>query len=118
MSKPGKHKYKYDKYKNSGHKELNKQLRADRHAKRLAHFEERKEAGKSYKYDPEKTKQKILDAGYNPNSKYFKDNEVEIRAKLFNSDHRSDLSKLTSTMRKLQNELDKKKLEDKRRGSK
>ena len=59
MAKPGKHKARYDRYKNSGHKEDNKIRREKRHKKRMERFEERKKLGKCYTYSKEKSQQKI-----------------------------------------------------------
>ena len=51
MARPGKHQKKYDKYKNSGKLQTNKQLKAERDEKRKEHFRKRKEEGKCYKYE-------------------------------------------------------------------
>ena len=107
MSKPGANKKKYDKYKSSGTREKNKKLKAERHEKRMAKFARRKEEGKSYEYDAEKAKQKLIDRGYAPDSKYFKDNKEWILWKEFSNDTKDNMSKLKSHMKKCDNLLKK-----------
>lgn len=46
MAKNGKNKKRCEKYRNSGHKEINKKLRQERHQKRLAFFAKRRADGK------------------------------------------------------------------------
>lgn len=113
MSKPGKHAKKYDQYRSSGRREKNKQLKAARNEKRIAKFKKRREEGKAYKYNPERAKKKLLDAGYKPNSEYYKDNELAIRKEVYGGDHKTEISKRTSALRKLDNLLAAKKAEEK-----
>lgn len=77
----------YEDYKMGGHRELNKGLKKLRLEKRLARFAKRKEEGKHYKYD----KDNALDTGSNVNSK---------------RGIHTPYAKLTSLMRKLDNELE------------
>ena len=113
MSKPGKHAKKYDQYRSSGRREKNKQLKAARNEKRIAKFKKRREEGKAYKYNPERAKKKLLDAGYKPNSEYYKDNELAIRKEVYGGDHKTETAKTASAMRKLNNLLAAKKAEEK-----
>ena len=46
MAKIGKNKKRCEKYRNSGHKEINKTLRQERHKKRQAYFMKRRSDGK------------------------------------------------------------------------
>ena len=113
MSKPGKHARKYDQYRSSGNKERNKKARAVRNEKRIERFNKRREEGLCYKYDSTRAKAKLIEAGYNPNSEYYKDNEFAIRKEVYGSDHKTETSKRTSTLRKLDNMLAAKKAEEK-----
>lgn len=113
MSKPGKHAKKYDQYRSSGRREKNKQLKAARNEKRIARFKKRQEEGKTYKYNPERAKKKLADAGYNTNSDYYRDNEFAIRKEVYGGDHKTETAKRTSVMRKLDNLLAAKKAEEK-----
>lgn len=96
MSKPNKNKHRCDKYKSSGAHEINKQLKQERHQKRMARFEKRHEEGKTYEYKP------------NPFKKGTKKwhHEAEDRAAK-NADKRTPQAQRDSNMRLLQNELDK-----------
>lgn len=95
MATKGKMKLKCQAYRNSGRRQINKDLRAKRHEARLEHFRKRKEEGKTYEYQPPKTKR-----------------EKARRAKK-NVDRRLPIQKLDSLFSRLDNELNKKKLEEK-----
>lgn len=109
MARIGKHKQKYDKYKNSGNKAKNKILKQECHEKRLAKFAKRREDGKNYVYSKEKSDNKF--------NKYFADYNLkdkdssELRNQLFKPNQNSNcgrhtpLAKYTSEMRKLDNRL-------------
>ena len=95
MSKPNKNKHHCDKYKSSGAHEINKQLKQERHQKRMSKFAKRREEGKAYEYKP------------NPFKEYTKkwwDEHRDRQEK--NVDRRSDQAKHDSWNRKLQNQLD------------
>lgn len=102
MSKIGRNKKRCEHYRTSGNLQTNKLLKQERNEKRIAKFAARREEGKTYQYNP------------NP---YFKDSkayitEVERRAEK-NVDRRLPLPKLTSIMRKLNNQLAKEMAEKK-----
>ena len=122
MARIGKHKAKYDRYKNSGNKEKNKVAKKIRHDKRMARFAERRESGKTYVYSKEKADAKLKKAygGYNLD-KLSKDEIAELKNN-FNkpnkgSNRGSDtpLAKQTSEMRKLNNLLKKMEEENKKK---
>lgn len=109
MARIGKHKQKYDKYKNSGNKAKNKILKQERHEKRLAKFAKRREDGKNYVYSKDKAKSKF-DSVYS--KKNYKTEEMtELKNTLFKPNQNSNrgrhtpLAKYTSEMRKLDNRL-------------
>lgn len=52
------HKARCEKYKSSGRRLINKQKKAEHHKKRMQRFADRREAGKTYQYDKERTEQK------------------------------------------------------------
>jgi len=53
MSKPNKrHHEKCEKYKAQGRRETNKEIRKQRHEKRMQKFAKRREEGKAYTYEP------------------------------------------------------------------
>lgn len=109
MARIGKHKQKYDKYKNSGNKAKNKILKQERHEKRLAKFAKKREDGKGYVYSKEKSDNKFNKycTEYNLNiqnstelrNSYFKPNQNSNRGK------HTPLAKYTSEMRKLDNRM-------------
>lgn len=113
MPKPGKHTGRYNQYRNSGNKERNKKARAVKNEKRIERFKKRREEGKCYKYDPARAKAKLTDAGYDIHSEYYRDNELAIRKEIYGGDHRTEISKRTSALRKLDNLLAAKKAEEK-----
>lgn len=94
-SKNGRNKKACDKYRQLGRKQINKDLKAKKHEARMAHFAKRKEEGKSYVYEPPKSK-----------------GERRRRAKK-NVDRRLPIAKLDSIFRKLDNEIARLKLEEK-----
>lgn len=97
MSRIGKNKRRCDKYKNSGHHEINKHLKQERHEKRMTRFAKRKADGKSYVYQSDRTGTKENPSG--PNT-FEKGIVTELR-----DDHRLPYSRWTSIMRKLNNDL-------------
>ena len=98
MAKNGKNKKRCERYRLSGHREQNKHLKQERHKKRMERFAKRRGEGKNYEYKPIPYEKGTME--YN--------REVRERAAK-NVDRRTDFQKKTSIMRKLQNELDKKK---------
>ena len=113
MSKPGKHARKYQEYSSSGRRERNKKARAARNEKRIGRFKKRREEGKCYKYDSARAKAKLIDAGYDPKSEYYRDNEIAIRKEVYGGDHKTEVSKRTSALRKIDNLLATQKAEEK-----
>lgn len=96
MAKKGKNKKACEKYRMSGHKAINKELRKERHEKRLAKFAKRKEEGKTYEYKA------------NPYQKGTDEFVIEIQnrhEKYTNSGTKTDFQKFVSTMKKLDNWL-------------
>lgn len=96
MARPGKHKYKYDKYKNSGHQAENKRLRAERDKKRREKFARRREEGKTYKYEKNP---------YEPGTPEY-NHEAFIRANK-NESKKTEHQRLRSLFAKLDNEINK-----------
>ena len=93
-------------YKQRNQRGVNKVKKQERAKKREERFEKRREEGKAYEYKPNP---------YNKDSenkierrKYWKEKRKRSRK---NVDHRLPLQKMTSIMRKVQNELDKQKAE-------
>lgn len=102
MSKIGRNKKRCEHYRLSGNLHTNKLLKQERNEKRIAKIVARREAGKTYEYQA------------NP---YSKDSTMYVReaarrAKK-NIDRRLPLQKLTSIMRKLNNQLAKEMTEKK-----
>ena len=122
MSKPGAHKKKYDAYKNSGRKEINKKERAAKNQRRIDRFAKRKEEGKTYEYSKERSTAKVMDAY----GKAFEqmENKDQLLHDLFKANQGSnrgahtDLARWTSGMRKLDNELAKIKADAKKEAEK
>lgn len=111
MAKPNKaHKQRCENYKKRGQREINKKLKQEKDKKRIARFAKRREEGKSYKYEP--LTPPADDASFREKSAYL--TERKIRAEK-NVDHRTPWAKNRSYMQKLQNEIDKAALEEKRR---
>lgn len=96
MAKPGNknNKLRCENYRKSGRKAINKQLRQERHEKRMAKFAKRRADGKTYEYKP------------NPYEKgtslYYWEQSKRAR-KCVN--RKLPLQEWTSTMRKLRNQL-------------
>lgn len=107
MARPGKHKAKYDKWKNSGHLQRNKQLKKERDEKRRLHFQIRREEGKTYQYKPNPYKKDT--------SEYLVE-AFERAAK--NKQNKTETQRITSVMRKLDNELENAIKENKRKEGK
>ena len=96
MAKPGTNKERCKRYTASGHREANKARRQENDKKRTARFAKRREEGKAYEwkpipFDPERQKRQYAE-------------EARTRAEK-NVDHRDDVSKWRSVMRKLSNEI-------------
>lgn len=81
MARKGGNKKRYEKYRTSGHLQINKERKQQKAKKREEYFAKKREEGRAYKYEK-------------------KENPTK------NVDHRTPLAKYTSMMRKLQNELD------------
>lgn len=97
MARIGKHKKKYDAYKLGGHKIINKQLKQERHKKRMAAYAKRKEEGLTYKYAPISS----------PKGSYEYNQERMIRAEKCKN-RKLPEAKMRSIMAKLDNYLEKK----------
>lgn len=106
--KYGRNKKWCEHYKQTGQRERNKALKAERNEKRIAYFAKRREEGKTYEYKPNP---------YNPNGKYTEKRKYHAermaRAEK-NVDHRDAISKWKSIMRIVQNEVDREEEERKR----
>ena len=90
----GKHKAKYDNYKNSGRKLINREEKKKRAEKREEKFKKRKSEGKTYEYKP------------NPFKKgTFKYREEAMKRQAKNVSKKTPFARHTSLMRKLDNEL-------------
>lgn len=87
-------------YRRSGKKEINKDLKAKKHLKRLEHFASRKEEGKAYSYTPPKDKK-----------------ERAFRAKK-NVDRRLPIQRWDSLFAKVDFELEQKALNEKEKKKK
>jgi hypothetical protein len=96
MPKPGKQKKSCDNYKAQGRLEKNKKLKDERNQRRIDKFRKRREAGKSYVYEP--IPEEIKN---NPRALA----EERYQRSIKNVDHRLPYQKWTSLMRKLDNEL-------------
>ncbi len=94
-SKIGRNKTKCQNYRNSGRKQVNKELKAKKHENRINHFKQRREEGKAYEYLPPKNKR-----------------EKQLRRGK-NIDRRLPIAKLDSIFAKLNNELQNKAIEEK-----
>ena len=111
MAKPNKaHKERCVKYKNRGQREINKKKKQERDKKRIARFAKRREEGKTYKYEP--LTPPAEDATKMEKQLYVR--ERNFRATK-NEDHRTHWARNRSLLQKLQNELDKAALEEKRK---
>lgn len=106
MSKIGRDKKKCEKYKQSGHRETNKQLKKERNEKRIAKFAKRRAEGKAYADNNDGSGTKECSSG--PNT--FEKSIITERA----NDHRLSYARWTSIIRKLNNELLKKENEIKK----
>ena len=95
MSKIGRNKLKCQSYRNSGRRQINKDLKAKKHEARIKHFLERRENGKCYEYQPPKNKKE------------------QKKRRFKNVDRRTPIAKLDSIFSKLDNEIQAKKLEEK-----
>ena len=102
MAKPGKNKKQCEKYRNSGHKEINAQLKKERAEKRAAKFAKRREDGKAYEYKP------------NPYKKGTKEYARERRERAAkNKPKKTEFERMKSIFTKLDNEISKQKKEEK-----
>lgn len=94
MSKIGKNKKRCEHYRTSGNLQTNKLLKQERNKKLIAKFAARRAAGKSYKYKP------------NPFGKESDKYIIEAKHRAEkNVDRRLPLQKLTSIMRKLNDQI-------------
>lgn len=119
MARKGGKKKTCEKYKLSGHREENKRKRQARAKKREEMFAARKEAGKSYEYNKQRSAAKIAEV-YDVNSDFYKSNKEVLNRKLFapnqgsNQARHTELSRWKSVERKLNNEVSKRKNEMKK----
>ena len=124
-NKIGRNKKVCEQYKKSGHREINKQIKQDRNQKRIARFAKRKSSGISYAdtHTKEKTEAKISEycEKNGISSKYFNENKDSILKHIFepnqgsNQAKHTEISRHRSIMRKLDNEVSAKKMEEKKR---
>lgn len=127
-NKIGRNKKVCEQYKKSGHREINKQMKQERNKKRIARFESRKAAGKSYAdtHTKENTAAKIEEYcdEHGFSKKYFEDNKEIMMQRIFkpnkgsNQARHTEVSWWRSIMRKLDNELTAKKIEEKKKSDK
>lgn len=106
MARPGKHKAKYDRYKASGHTQLNKIRKAETHKRRMERFAKRKEEGKCYEYSPNPYKKESEEYILESNKRQHKNVNKQL-----------PLQRWTSIMRKLDDYILEKKKEAKRKAS-
>jgi len=100
-NKVGRNKEKCKKYNNSGTKEINKLARQERHKKRINRFERRRSEGKNYEYNPVVTHKKYRDC-------------IPIGANLWSNRAKHTYeAQITSVFRKLNNEIEQRKAEEK-----
>lgn len=113
-NKIGRNKKKCERYRMSGHREMNKKLAQERAQKVTEHFAARKEAGKCYEYSKQHSAEKVakyLDE-HDISKKYYDANKEILDKKIFGSNKNSSKpahtyhSRMKSVMRKLQNDLD------------
>lgn len=100
MAKPGNlnNRKRCERYKNSGRREENKKIRQARDEKRRAKFAQRREDGKVYNYTPNPYKEGTSE--YNKEVLARKEKTVSKK---------TEWQRIESIMRKLQNEIEKKK---------
>lgn len=103
QGKIGRNKKWCEKYKNSGTRCINKAKKQQKNQERIAKFAKRKEEGKCYEYKPNPYNK---DGDKKEQNKYYREKRLRERK---NVDHRLPISKLTSMLRLVQNDLDKKK---------
>lgn len=106
--KYGRMKKKCEKYKNTGKRAINKDVKKKREEKRQERFKLRREEGKAYEYEPNPYDQHSKSRA--ERRKFYA--ERRRRAEK-NASKRLPLAHETSMMRKLQNMLDKEKKERK-----
>lgn len=113
-NKIGRNKKKCERYKMSGHREMNKKLAQERAQKVTEHFAARKEAGKCYEYSKQNSTEKVAKylEEHDISKKYYDANKEILDKKIFGSNKNSSKpahtyhSRMKSVMRKLQNDLD------------
>lgn len=110
MSKIGRNKKACERYRTSGKKTINKLSRQERHRKRMEYFAKRRAEGNNYVYKPITFAKGTED--------YYEELHKRSRKNVSN---KTPLQKITSIMRKLDNELEREKQKKalaKRTGSK
>lgn len=113
-NKIGRNKKKCERYRMSGHREMNKKLAQERAQKVAEHFAARKEAGKCYEYSKQHSAEKVAKylEEHDISKKYYDANKEILDKKIFGSNKNSSKpahtyhSRMKSVMRKLQNNLD------------
>ena len=113
-NKIGRNKKKCERYRMSGHREMNKKLAQERAQKVTEHFAARKEAGKCYEYSKQHSAEKVAKylEEHDISKKYYDANKEILDKKIFGSNKNSSKpahtyhSRMKSVMRKLQNDLD------------
>lgn len=113
--KYGRNKKWCEKYKQTGQRERNKSIKAERNQRRIAYFMKRREEGKAYEYQPNPFDP---DGSRREKKKYYAERRARAEK---NVDRRDSVSKWRSIMRKTQNIVDaeeearKKAMEEKRK---
>lgn len=113
-NKIGRNKKKCERYRMSGHREMNKKLAQERAQKVTDRFVARKEAGKCYEYSKQHSTEKVAKylEEHDISKKYYDTNKEILDKKIFGSNKNSSKpahtyhSRMKSVMRKLQNDLD------------
>lgn len=125
MARIGKHKSKYDKYKNSGRREMNKDLKRERHEKKVERFARRREQDENYQYSKERAESKrdFLRRACEEEGLNTQECEEMVEKMLSpnfgsNRGKHTYLAKETSVFRKLENFLKKRKEEEKKKKKK
>lgn len=114
MARKGSNKKRCERYKLSGHREINKKLKAERAEARKAHFAKRKENGKAYTYKKGSAEEKLRVAAESgaalPYNAYLGQWISNWKS---NQARHTEVSRFKSAMRKVQNVVNKLEMEEK-----
>lgn len=115
-NKVGRNKKVCEKYRTSGRRAINNDLKQKRHEKEVARFAKRREEGKTYTYSKQHSDAKLKELFSEKflNSKEYRENKELFNSVVFAANKNSnrakhmDTARWNSKMRKVQNEIDKK----------